>query len=522
MADKTLKAMQITETQGTVETEMLREQLAEYGNVMQNMQMQLEENMSNLSQMSDIQGWIELSTYGTDGPTLYQVQDVAKRLRNLTGLNAHMGKGSRLRHSYIWQGGIKHEGIPEAGRGRVNIQAIIDDSVNQANFFGAAARERQEKACYTAGHYIVVGQDAVAGGVNRAPKRLMTVPIWQITAAMTNPDDPSEVWAIRRSWSDDAIVDGTNVLNGSRGDLQHEWIYVNAHKTRERASVTFNGGSERVNRSKRAFIETVNKQDGWQFGLPDAVAAFAWTDQYRRGVLNGLQMQSALATLAYKLTGRTAAGAKNASVKVADTTVKGGTAALVDGMDMTALSTAGRGYDFDSLRPVLAIVATALDVSVVALSSDPGAAGSSYGSAQNLDLPTRLAMEARRQLHVELELEILKWLGVEDPKVWFDSLVDNAELYRGVQSILLKWNSGLFQPEEVKMELESLFGHETIDGIPDGVMLPNNVASLPRKDIDTDSAGVPATTAAPDQGQSDNVGGQGTDSGNDLRTDTIA
>lgn len=497
------------------------ERLAELHNTAENLQLQIE-SMSNLTLMADNRGWLELSGYATDGPTLAQVQDVAKKLRNLTGLNSHIGRGARARHSYIWEGGIHHDGIPGSSRGRgTNVQAIISDPVNQAGFFGAAARERQEKACYASGHYFVIGQEATSGR-NATPKRLYSIPIWQITAALVNPDLPSEIWAIRRSWSPDGFVDGANYLPAGASAQKHEWVFLNAHVGKRTKTVGYKGGDELVAQDKRLFAEAVNAQDGWTWGLPDAVAAFTWADQYRRGLINGIKMQEALATLAFKLKGSSATGTNAAAVKVQSNTVKGGTAAMVDGMDVAALSTAGRGYDFDSLRPVLAAAATAIDISVVALSSDPGAAGSSYGSGQLLDLPTRLAMEARRSIHAEFEKEVLTWLGAPDARVWFQPLVDGAELYRLMQAIMLKWNSGLYTPEQAKAEFESLAGHDEISAIPEGVLVPNNEFSLPRKDIDTDSADtISTTTPAADQGRSDGAGGQGTDSGNDLRTDGV-
>lgn len=515
MANQAVMAEAITELAANAE------QLAEMRNVAENLQMQIE-SMSNLSLMADSVGWIELGQYATDGPTLYQVQDVAKRLRNLLGLNAHIGRGARARHSYIWEGGIHYDGVPGSARGRgTNVQAIMQDAINQANFFGAAARERQEKACYASGHYFVIGEEARTGR-NAAPKRLYSIPLWQITAAWVNPDLPDEIWAVRRSWSPDGIVDTSNQLGATA--QKHEWVFLNAHIDKRTRTITYNGGDEPVAQNKRLFMEVVNRQDGWTWGLPDAVAAFAWADQYRRGLINGIKMQEALATLAFKLTGKSAAGAANGAVKVQSTTVKGGTAAMVDGMDVAALSTAGKGYDFDSLRPVLAAAATAIDISVVALSSDPGAAGSSYGSAQTLDLPTRLAMEARRAIHVEFEKEILTWLGAPDARVWFQPLVDGAELYRMVQTIVLKWNTGLYQPEQAKAQLDALMGIFDPSPIPQGVLIPNNEASLARRDLDTDAAAtarVGTQAPAADQGVSNGTGGQGSDSGNDIRQDQL-
>jgi len=326
------------------------------------------------------------------------------------------------------------------------------------------------------------------------------------------------VWAVRRSWSPDGVADA-NDARLSYVEMKHEWIYLNAHKSRERATVVYDGKRETVNRTKRVFFEQVNRLDGWTWGLPDAISAVPWADQYRRGVLNGLDMQAALATLAFKIKTQSASGSRNAATKVQSATAKGGTASMVDGMDISALATAGSGYDFDSLRPVLALVATAVDVSVVALSSDPGAAGSSYGSAATLDLPTKLSMLARRESHMELELEVLKWFGAEDAHVWFEPMGDQSELYREVQALLLPYLQGLYSPQEMRDVLDQIMGWPA-GSVPDGVLVPANRASLPRRDIDMDGSDTPAVSP-PNQGQSNGVGGDGTSTGNLNRNDTL-
>ena len=516
------KSESLVESQREVEVSMFRNQLSEAHNALENANLRLEE-MSNLSLMADVRGWLELTGYQSDGPDLYQVQDLSKKLRNLTGLNAHIGRGARLRHAQVWQGGIRHSGVPGSRQGNRGVQVVVDDPINQANFFGASARERQEKALYTSGQYFVVGETSGSGrGRSVGAKTLRSIPIWQITAAIVNPDDPSELWAVRRSWSEDGLVDGTQrVYPTGTANLKNEWIYLELHKARKTATVTFNGAPEPVAASKTLFVERANLQEGWLWGLPDATAALNWSNEYRKGILSGLKMQEALATLAFKLKGQTAASTNAAASKVSSTTNKGGTAAMVEGMDVAALTTAGSGYDFDSLRPVLAIVATALDVSVVGLSSDPGAAGSSYGAGQLLDLPTRLSMEARRMLHIEFEKEVLAWLGAPDAHVSFESLLDATEIHRMMQAIVLPFMQGTYEPQEIRDRIDGFMGWPEGD-VPEGVLTPNNEASLARRDIDTDGVVSPGPTVpAADQGRADGVGGDGNASGNELRTDTL-
>lgn len=110
---------------------------------------------------------------------------------------------------------------------------------------------------------------------------------------------------------------------------------------------------------------------------------------------------------------------------------------------------------------------------------------------------------------------MLRWLGAPKAKARFGVIEDGAEMYRKIQGIVLKWNTGLYEPDEIKRELEMLSGN--VDGwkhIPEGVVIPNNADT-------TSTSDVPPTTASPDQGQ-DNGTGSHDGLGMDLRDDTLS
>jgi hypothetical protein len=108
-------------------------------------------------------------------------------------------------------------------------------------------------------------------------------------------------------------------------------------------------------------------------------------------------------------------------------------------------------------------------------------------------------------------------LGARNPRAKFPPIADGAELYRKTQAIVLKWNTGLYTPEQIKNELQLLVGDPMPSDIPDGVLVPNNEFSLGRTDIDMDMS---ATVPSPGQGQ-DNGAGSLDGLGMDLRSDTI-
>lgn len=509
----------MVETQEQVHSSVLQEEFQRLVDRYEMTSLQLEEALSGLDLMIDNQGWSEVGVYPSDeGPSLRQVKESAKQIRELSALNAHMKRGMTLRQSYILQGGILMDGVPSStdGRSRTpNVKALIDDPINSRNFFSDTARRRREACFYTNGQAFYIGVDETPARTGRnaapaTPKRIHALALWEISDFYCNPDDASDVWAIRRQWNH--FPQG-----GSASEGRAEWIFVNDHIDKRIGQISFNGKLEPVAQNKRIFWADVNRQEGWTWGVPDSLAAMQWARQYRDLILAGKKMTDALATIAFKIKSQSASAARNAATKVQNSTTKGSTASMVDGMDITALATAGKAYEFDQLRPVLAVMATALEVSVVALSSDPGAAGSSYGASQTLDTPTKLAMLARRNVHIELEKQVLRWFGWDEPVVFFEMLEDGAELYRQVQALLLPFLNGLYEPQEARDIIDNFFGWPT-GTVPEGVLTPQNRDSLPLRSIDTDGA---SQTPAANQGQNTGTGVDNS-SGNDVRTDTIS
>lgn len=506
------KSLDIISNQASNEAGILREALEESHRTIEQYSLQyerLEEKLSGLDLQLDNVGWSEAFGYDDEGPSLSQVKAMSKQIRNLMARNVWVKQGWKLRSNYVNAGGMKLANVPgqnATGRGRrADAWARVQDAQNQRVFFGSTAREEIEGALYSDSVALFVGDDSTY--------RLSAFPLNQLSADYRDPDDPSQVWALRRSW--------WSYPSGSSTPVEKaEWIFHNWHIDKRTKTISYNGKSEPVAQGKRVFGRPVNSLPGWAYGVPDAFSGIAWARQYREVLLNGKTMTDALASVAYKVINKSRAGAQNAGVRIAGNTSAGTVANLVEGQDMAPMNTAGKGYDFDSARPVLAAFAAGIGVSVVAVSSDPGAAGSSYGSAATLDLPTRLMAEVRRQYHVDTTKEVLAWMGAPDADVLFDPIQDWSEILRAMQALIAKWNTGLYGEEEMKTDIEDVFGRYDIGTIPEGVLLPNNENSLPRKDIDLDGSVHAGAGASPGQGQSTGTGDVGTN--NDQRNDTIS
>jgi hypothetical protein len=488
------------EVQQNRQIEALEGALTDIRDKYQTVEFELQERMSELDRvMGGSDNWIPILSYGDIGPSIEQLVLRSNQIRVAATLNPHVKRGAKLRSSYVWSDQIDYSGIPgmgePAGRGVPDVGVRIDNPINQRYMFSALAHEEREMSLYTDGGFLLIGDEA--------DKTLRPMPISQISGMYTNDDDPSEVWAYRRLWYTNGGVT-PNV----------EWLFTDLFKSKATDTIVYNGVSEFVNRRKIVIDGWVNTQPGWALGFPDAGCIVEWARIYSEFIKSGKIMTDAMARIWATAKAQSSGGAQQIAAKLGNSTGYGKVAV---GNELAPLATAGKAYDFDAGRALISIVATGIEVSVIHLTSDPGASGSSYGSAATLDLPTRLAVEARRRWHEMYEERVLRWLGARNPRAKFPPIADGAELYRKTQAIVLKWNTGLYTPEQIKNELQLLVGDPMPSDIPDGVLVPNNEFSLGRTDIDMDMS---ATVPSPGQGQ-DNGTGSLDGLGMDLRSDTI-
>jgi hypothetical protein len=441
-----------------------------------------------------------------DGLTLEQIHELDEEIRQSIIKSPIMDRGAQLRHSYIWSKGINLpvvETEPSKPGAKPRLHKILNDPTNQRYFFDGGAHEELERGLYTGGNVFAL--------VNKKEGQARRVPVKEIVDLLTNPDFGEEIWAWQREWQ--------HTNKAGADETMKVWYYTDdcplprAKRPKKIADVD-------VDHDQVFVVHSVNRQIGWPLGIPDAIAAVAWAKLYSEFLKHGYVMSRALASIAFRATVGSKSSGENASMKMADTKGAGNTAVMGAANSLTALPTAGRGYDFDSGRPIAAMVATAVQVSVVHLLSDPGAAGSSYGASQNLDLPTRRAVVSRQESWVAFFQRLIAALGAPGQKVTFPPF-DEPDPYRALQSIVVGWSTGTLHIEEVRARLLDLLEIVTTETkAPDGVLLPNNADSLARRDIDRDGTG------GTGGGGNDQKSGQGHSSGagkgpnaNDIRQD---
>lgn len=450
-----------------------------------------------------------LASSDTPGLDLDQLKEVSTKIQSYIVGNPIIKRGTELRASYIWSKGVNIPGVNDdpSKRGRKSeVERFCRDPKTRRYLLSAESHLEKERAAVSSGEYLLVGDD-------EAKKILHPVPLSEITDVLVNPDYAGEVWAYKRQWR--------TLGAGGVAETKTLWYYTDQYIGVRKKELGREPWSVPVAQNRTIIDQTFNSQVGWPLGVPDGLAAIVWARIYSELMNHGKIMTEALAKFAMKVTVNSKSGASNVGLKLAGSGGSGQTAALGSGNDLVPLSSAGKSYDFDGIRAVAAQVATALEVSIVHLLSDPGAAGSSYGSASNLDLPTKRAMVSRQNTWAEYLQRVIRWGTGKDVQVTFPSL-DDPDPYREMQIKAVAWNSGLVHADEARPQILQVAGMEALhDSAPDGVLLPNNQFSLARKDIDTDSAGTPTSGASPDQGASNGGGGTPGDVKNDLRTDGI-
>lgn len=315
------------------------------------------------------QGWNALGSVDlSDGFKLEELQRAADHIREVSEANPLLKRGVGLRTSYIFGRGVSF--APQPPR----IQAKIDDPQNQDVLFSAEAQVVNERSNFTDGQFFVLG--------NNSTKKFQRIPFNEITGVVTDPDDSEQIRYYRRSWT--RYVQELNSTS-PKAQQMHVWYPTDTYTpTGGRFATRIQ--NQPVDAGYRMFACRVNRRAGQMWGVPDAFPALPWAHAYNDYLKDGSRMLKALSMFAWQLKAKTKTGAVNAAAQIASPSTVGSTAVMGNDMELSQMPRAN-AVDLTNGRPLGSMVASALEVSVVALLSDPGSSGA-YGTAQTLDVPT--------------------------------------------------------------------------------------------------------------------------------------
>lgn len=447
----------------------------------------LRESYSSMAQAIlafDDAGWNTANASGSgDGFTLNELKDAAKRIREQTEGNPLLKRGCGLRTSYIFGRGVSFSDQPP------RIQKYIQDPRNQEVLFSPEAQIINERANFTDGQFFLLA--------NVATKQFQRIPFSEITAIVTDPDDAERIRYIRRTWTNKV----QELASGAAKEtVKQVWYPVDTYTPENGRYVASIQGNP-VDVKFRMFNFHVNRRAGQVLGVPDAFPALPWAHAYNEYLKDGSRMLKALSMFAWQLKSKTKAGATNAAAQIATPKTSGSVAVTGSDMELSAMPR-GNNINLTDGRPLGSMVASALEVSVVALLSDPGTSGA-YGTAQTLDVPTVKAMEARQQSWTLFYKRVLSFLGAKVDALEVNwPKIETEPSQRLTQALALAYEGGAIWQDEYRAAII-----EVLD-VPRLHLTPPVDSSV----ADTSST----ASAVPSQGNSGTVGSM-QDNANDQR-----
>ena len=385
------------------------------------------EDMTRALLALEDKGWTALGSLATelDAFSLEALHDLAKELSEKVDGNPLLKRGLGLRTSYVFGKGVEFDNIS------ARVRELIDSPQNQAVLFSSQAMAINEHSHFTAGQFFILG--------TVSNKNLQRIPFNEITGWVTDPDDAEFVRYYKRSWTRHPENGGTPVQVSA-------WYPSDLYTPATRHPRSIEGVP--VDPTKVMFVSAVNKRAGTVWGVPDSISAYPWAHAYNEYLKDGSRILKSLAMFAWQLKAKTRNGAQQAAASIATPSAAGSMAIMGSDMELNSLPRSN-SVDLGSGRALAAMVASALEVSVVTLMSDPGSSGA-YGTAQTLDVPTIKAMQARQKIWEQLFGRVLKFFGAGTKAGVNWPKMEQEATYRQVQAISLAYEAGALWEDEFR------------------------------------------------------------------------
>jgi hypothetical protein len=458
----------------------------------------LRESLADVERAMDDAGWTRLTSNAAQEFTREGLRRAAEVARVMAVANPLIKRGLGIRQAYVWGQGVQvraRAGGQDTGGQDVNVvvQAFLDDPGNRAAFTGDQAQEENERALGTDGNFFLACFTSPRTGF----VQVRSVPFDEVVDIITNPDDRDDPWFYRRQWVEQSVDVRTATVQSTT-----RTAYYPAITYRPATRLRRIDGHE-VLWDAPIYHVSVNRLDGWKFGIGDAYAALTWARSYRDFLADWATLVKALSQFAWRATSKGSRAqrlreklARRPAIQAPDGNPNsiGATAVTSDDVTLEAIPKTGATIDSESGRPLAAMVAAALDVPVTTLLADPGQTGA-RAVAETLNLPTRLAMQQRQSLWAETYRAVLAYVikstirapqgplrgrVVRDPftgrevvdlggdtdatvEVTFPSLEDEVPVGQVVEAIVKADTTGKLPALEVAKLLLQALGVEDVD-----------------------------------------------------------
>ena len=435
------------------------------------------------------------SLVGEDtGIGLQELKELSQMLRDRVAAGSLHKRAVELTHAYVFGEGLTIEGTEPL---QPRIIEALKHPYNQAALFSQTAQQELTAAMYTDGQVMVMRDTRT--------RVLTRLPLAQVGAVHVDDDSPERIWHVKRSWT-------------ANGKSREAWYatasYARAVPKAQRIRyIDDNGKRVEVDDTRIVHITSASRQVGWSLGLPVGLPAVQWIETYSKFIQNSASLVESYSKIAFKYS------QKSSQLSASAVTI-GGTPDRVGGVagmglddSLTAMPAMGSQVSFSNGRPIASLAASAIGISVVALLSDPGAAGSSYGAAQTLDSPTVRVMSVWQDKWVAFFREILEDMGAkpESLQIEFPSIETDVP-YRQLTSLASAFQTGALHRGEYRgavLNLLNIPGQRPVEDLPEPDQFNAAHPIAPETEADSnaddDSDGQP-TDPLPRQGNTGAVG----------------
>lgn len=417
--------------------------------------MTVEALKDRINQLESLGNWKLISgasgDLSGDRVTLDDLHTIYPTLNELANTNPWHIRGAQLRYSYIFGKRFDLENVRKKER------KILDDPHNRSVLFSIDAMESLNLSMFTAGNVVVL--------FDRVTGRFTRVPIMEITGAITNPDDDTDVWYVRRTWM------SRDAQNNDKEE--NRWFPTARHEQREgranlRKTIKVDGAeSQTVSQTSVAFVKVGKRPEGSTWGVPDSLGAMLWTVAYSEYLSDNSKLVKALSRFAWNITRPDKAAARRTASEIHEAPGNSvGASAVNAGGGISSVGVPSAQVNMNNGQPLIAAVAASFGVPVIALLSSPGATGGSYGAASTLDQPTIKGFEVLQDSWSEFYEEILRYLGSPDALVVFPPIQTDPP-HRILAALGIAVSQGLVWKEDASDFAYDLMGiRRSKQGLP--------------------------------------------------------
>lgn len=356
-----------------------------------------QESMADLELALEDRGWLALTIAASREFT----REGRRRASGLTRLmsiqNPLVKRALAVRAAYVWGQGVSIT----AADADVNtlVQAFLD--ANEDSFSGSQAREEQEGSLGTDGNVFLAAFTSPRTGA----VKVRSFDPDEMEQIIPNPEDRKEVWFYLRVYTTQVFEPGYLPGNTRTRTVQEKVLYPAMGYRPQSRPKMING--VRVQWDAPILHVSVNRVDGWSFGIGDAYPSIFWARAYKEFLEDWARIAKALSRYTWRATAKNKGTAQRAATEARNTAAStaarypnesnAGATVAASGATLEAIPKTGATIDANSGRPLAAMVASAVGIPVTWLLGDPGQEGA-RAVAETLDEPSRLGFVLRQSL----------------------------------------------------------------------------------------------------------------------------